>query len=875
MTQAALGCLSWWLAAQVLGLAALPITRRVLRHLPDGGYAFSKIVGLLLVSYLLWLGASTGLLQNSLGGILIALLGVAAVSAILLAWEGKETSRASWRDFWRSQRLRILVVEILFLLALAGWIALRAYTPSKIVSAYGEKYMEIAFLNGILRSPQFPPIDPWMSGYAISYYYFGYVMMAVVTRLTGAAPTVGFDLYDALLFALSACGAFGIVSNLVTASRGSQRAALGYGLLAAFFTVGMGNLEGVIHGLHSARLLPASTAAWLDIPGLLSDPQSGSFYPGHDDYHWWWWRASRVLNDLDLLGQPTGLEPITEFPLFSFLLGDNHPHKLALPFVLLTIAMAFNLFLEQAAAGLPLIPFKTHSAPGPLGLFLFYALVLGALAFLNTWDFPIYLCLTTLAYGVGRALAQGCFSRSTLLHILAAGTALGAASLCLYLFFYLGFSSQAGGVLPYVFPPTRLPQYLVMFGPFILLLACFLPLVCWQADRSASLILVGRIWMFLTVGLYGLYSLVLVAAGALLSQGMLVENGFANPGLQRWTAGLGPVQLISKILRDRLENPWTFLLLSALIATGLALVRLCLSSGQKKHAEGLPSEDASCARAAFPYPRESLPPAALFAVLLAVVGLALTLSVEFFYLRDLFSARMNTVFKFYFQGWVLMACASAYATWWMLRPGRLPPASRLFLALVTAALTAAGLVYTGMGIYSRAYGFTGIPHIDAASTMAGLYPEHWNSYPDDWIAIEWLRAQAPGDPRRPVPILLEASDGSYNHAGRFSAFTGFPAALGWDYHEYQWRGSNQEQKFRLADIRTIYTTPNPDLAFDLLRRWDVTYLILGDTERSYIEKQCRQSDPPCNSRSAAEKFNRFLTPVFTHGTTTIYLVPEP
>ena len=54
----------------------------------------------------------------------------------------------------------------------------------------GEKFMEIAFLNAILNSQHFPPLDPWLSGFAISYYYFGYVMMAVLTRLSGAVSGV-------------------------------------------------------------------------------------------------------------------------------------------------------------------------------------------------------------------------------------------------------------------------------------------------------------------------------------------------------------------------------------------------------------------------------------------------------------------------------------------------------------------------------------------------------------------------------------------------------------------------------------------------------------------------------------------------------------
>src|SRR4030065_2669235 len=75
--------------------------------------------------------------------------------------------------------------------------------------------MEIAFQNALLHSESFPPLDPWLSGFAVSYYYFGYGMMALLTRLSGAVAGVGFDLYDALLFTLTLVGSFGVVYNLV------------------------------------------------------------------------------------------------------------------------------------------------------------------------------------------------------------------------------------------------------------------------------------------------------------------------------------------------------------------------------------------------------------------------------------------------------------------------------------------------------------------------------------------------------------------------------------------------------------------------------------------------------------------------------------
>ncbi len=865
-----LAFLAWWLIIQLFGLAALPLMQRVCAWLPDRGYAFSKTAGLLLVSYLLWLGASAGILTNNAGGIFFALLLVAGLSAWLViranGWRG---AFQPFHALWTENKSRILVGEALFLLAFAGWTLMRAYAPDKILPAGGEKYMEIAFLNGVLNSPHFPPLDPWLAGYGISYYYFGYVMLGVMVRFTGVTPFVGFDLYDALLFGLTALSAYGLVANLVAVSGGSRRAANGFGLLGALFVGGLGNLEGLLEGLYSSNLLPASFWAWLDIPDLLGNPTNGSFFPGMS---WWWWRASRVLHDLDLNGKPIVFQPIDEFPFFSFLLGDNHPHKLGLPFVLLAAGLALNLLLYVSTrASLPGADrFWTWLRRIPLGLFLFYAVALGGLAFLNTWDFPIYLGLVMLAFGLGlwmkRSAPPGPYPAAEqslaaapepgrslggiLLWSLALGIAFGIAAVLLYVFFYLGFSSQAGGILPYVFLPTRLAQYLVMFGPFIFILA-FLVSLSVRTERGhfawrAAL----RTWAWIFALSYAAYLVVL-----LLGAGLLSLTGLHNsPLLQPYLNGMSLSQALERILLARLADPWLFLVLSALLAlavTGILLHNRANQTGQ--------------------------PPAAglSFALLLAFLGLALTLTTEFFYLRDDFGVRMNTIFKFYFQGWVMMALASAYGVWWVSQHagGWL---RSVFIA-GTALLIAGGLVYPVMGIISRDNGFQQAPQLSAAATFAGETINQWAAHPDDWAAVQWLRLHGRGangsGPDGSVPIILEATGGGYENAGRISAFTGFPTLLGWTNHESQWRGNNSAIDQRSPVVSTIYTTSSASQALQLLQEWQVQYVIVGDTERQYVTKQCQAAQPPCDPAKALAKFAQFLTPVFQQGSTTVYRVP--
>jgi YYY domain-containing protein len=854
-----LAMLTWWLIAQVFGLAALPLTTWVFRWLPDRGYAFSKIVGLLMVSYLLWLGASMGVLVNDSGGILLA-LGITAALSTLLSKVRISTAFHRLRAFWHSHRRQILVTELLFLVTFAGWSVVRAYAPDKIQPAGGEKYMEIAFLNGVLNSAAFPPLDPWLSGFSISYYYFGYVMMAVMTRLSAVAPAVGFDLYDALIFALSALGGYGVASSMVAASGGHPRAASAYGVLGSLLVVGMGNLQGLIHALYSARILPQNVIAWLAIPSLATDPQSGSLYPGHG---WWWWRASRIFNDLDLNYQPVPFQPINEFPFFSFLLGDNHPHKMALPFVILAIGLAFNLMLrmfsshsehsKEAHEQISKRRFSIFSAARqlPAGLWLFYALSLGGLAFLNTWDFPIYLGLIVLTWLVGRN--AGRLRWSQLPGALAVGAALGVLSLLLYLFFYLGFSSQAGGILPYVFPPTRLIQYLVMFGPFVFIMSIF----SISAVRRSA---VGRFpwraafhaWAWIFITSYGAW-LVALLLGMVVVSGMAEQGqlpGFIEANLIE--QGSVPATLWA-ILQARFASPWLFLLLSGILACTTTAV---LQNSATPTAENQEDESSPAAR---------LAPAAIFALLLIFTGTALTLSVEFFYLRDSFGLRMNTIFKFFFQGWVMMACASPYAAWWLSQHihGWQRPSVQWGFSL----LVAAGMVYPLMATYSRVEGFRYDPTLDASATLD-------RSWPDDWAIIHWLQENEMGQGDN-VPIILEAPGESYRHTSRVSAFTGFPTLLGWEGHQWQWRGDGTEQDRRKPVIRTIYTTSSTATALDLLHMWSIDYVMLGEAEIRYIERVCRSQEFSCNPRRAIDKFNQFLIPVVQQGGATLYRVPQP
>src|SRR4029453_18176722 len=111
--------------------------------------------------------------------------------------------------------------------------------------------------------------------------------------------------------------------------------------------------NGYFEWLYAKGYKGVGLARWLAVNGFPPDGavQSGNWYIGLD---WWWRRSSRVLQDLSLRGEH--IEVIDEFPIFSYVLGDNHPHVPGMPFVLLVIGLAQNLFFACAPAGTGLAP---------------------------------------------------------------------------------------------------------------------------------------------------------------------------------------------------------------------------------------------------------------------------------------------------------------------------------------------------------------------------------------------------------------------------------------------------------------------------------------------------------------------------------------
>ena len=867
--------IGWWLVSTLLAALAFPVAWRVFTRLPDRGLGFARILGILASGYALWIGASIGLWRNGPGGSLAAVLVLAALSL----WAGKGHGRdiVAWiRESWRL----LAAAEGLFLFAFVVWAVVRASNPDAVGT---EKPMELAFLNAVLRSPTFPPSDPWLSGYAISYYYFGYVLLAHLAQLTGAPGSIAFNLGNALWFALAVTGCYSLLVNLLSARDGRLR--LFPAFLGPVFVVIAGNLEGFLEVLHSLRLgwrtladgsLTSRVWPWLDIVDL-SDPPAGaiSFMPSR---YLWWWRASRVVHDATLVGDK--VEVIDEFPFFSFLLADNHPHLLALPFVLMVVALALQVFLAgraapssmasarvrlpsiagalwgalalgvgAAAAGAAIrfagLASASEIAAGALrwGLtagagsallivfayvvlgaepallnareFWFSAFAFGALVFLNTWDLPIYL---VLLMGVLWWNSRDENPVASLRAVAMTAVAIGIGAGLLYLPWFPSFRSQLGGILPNLAFPSRLSQFSVMFA------VSLAPITVW---------LIGQVrggwqrrdtrWL-LWVGLGAPVALLLASwllAGLLAAaDATLIDLFLSKIGAGSWREAL------SAIAERRLTRSWTALGLGGLVALAVIL----LAQLHRRPAEQ----------------RGSGPDVRPFIALLVGVASLLTLAPEFVYLRDGFGDRMNTIFKFYFAAWILWGLAAAYAAteiW--------PRSPSIGGALRTLALLpmVLGLAYPLLSTWTissglaPSNGFT----LDSAAHLA-------RDSEDDYAAIQWINASLPKG------VLAEAARGgtSYSGFGRIATYTGLTSVIGWDFHEWQWRGSWVEQGTRVQDLSTLYMTRDWFEAQEIMDRYGIDYVYVGLLETSTYRPL------------SLTKFSVFLDEIYRNANVVIY-----
>ena len=766
--------LAWLLVVELIFLITLPLAIVIFRPLPDRGIILARILGLLVVCYLAWVVVSLGWLDFSRGVVYLG-MGVVAVASGVALWFAGDEVWAFVRERWRL----IVVTESLFLAAFLAFVAVRYFNPD-LWHPYrgGEKPMELAYFTAVFRSTAMPPYDPWFAGGYLNYYYWGYFVIACINRVAAVLPTTAFNLAVPLFFALTFTGAFSIGYNLAAGVRNS-------GIRRP------GNSPATQQTGRAARFLPpalcgAAAALFVtviaNIDGMLQVLKgawtvlvAGEAWAGFD-----FWRSSRMIPVLD------GFEPpAVAFWLPDLISGDAGAswHITEFPFFTFLFAdlhahmMVIPFTLLALGLGLALMAGLRDGSRGWVALCgLSLALTLGSLWVINSWDYPSYVLLSVAMLGLALLFTRLPAQRKLLLF----GT-MAVGIVALSLLFFLPFH-----------------QYYETFNDGLDASRWRTPIDRFLAIHSLFIFIVGS-YLFLKT------------RGDLV---VLVRSLWGGEELPRWMDWLRVVFALLVIVA---------LLFAAIgyftVALMVALLALLAVAGCRTLSVPEPSR-----------PYEALVLAILAMAAFIVVGVDLV-TVE----GDI--GRMNTLFKYYLEVWVFMAIAAAYMLWRMASSG-LPELrflrfdGRIAWVAVVVVLAASSLVYTFLGTNARVDDrFADLsPTLDGTAYMEAA--QHWERdeyFPLVWDlqAIQWVQDNVEGS-----PVVLEAHMEQYRWGGRFANYTGLPTIIGWPWHQIQQRFDYRGEVDRRAmDVRSAYESTDIPTKIELLRKYGVSYVVLGDLEK--------------------------------------------
>ncbi|MFK7800524.1 MAG: DUF2298 domain-containing protein [Anaerolineae bacterium] len=752
----------WWLTVILLGILTFPLCFVVFSGLNDRGYALSRILAVLLLSWVTWLAASWNILPNSRGSYWLVLLLITAVNG-WLAYRNVD----GLRNFVQQKKGDLLKLELIGLAFYAFMLGVRLLNPDVWHIIWGgEKPMDMSYFTAVLKSSSFPPYDPWHAGGFINYYYYGFVYSGAVAKLLRIVPGVAYNLILPMIFSFTGLAIFSLTHTLVERSPVGQMriwqnrlsAPAAGGLFAAMIAMIFGNLAevGVLitAGVNTSRLDPGTWPTFLRFfegMGQIILGQTPNMRPDN-----WFWNATRLIRINE--GE---VQPITEFPFFTFLYGDLHAHMIALPLSVLALGWAISLVLKPDT--------KLGWAHWLVG-----ATAIGVLYPTNSWDYPTYVVIGLLALTFINIKKFG-LSGKMAGRLLLQGTFLFALSRLAFLPFWNNFGTAYGSISLWQGSYTPVGDFLIIYGLFLLVAVTWLfaDLKTWVSGLSTGTLEWSSVWFF----------------PALLIAFLLI-----------------PLLLVGYWWGYELLPIVTLLIIFA----GLLALRPSISAERR-----------------------------IVNVLLAS-SMGLVLFVEVFVLEgDI--GRMNTVFKFYMQVWIMLSIVAGASLVWLLVHikdnwsivGRTMWQTSFALLVLFAAL------YPVLGTYGKRIVRTSKDVIPL--TLDGTKFMEYVTYDDsgqsvilknDYQAIKWIQQNIPGS-----PVIAEAhGNNPYRSiANRISMYTGNPSIIGWDWHQRQQRPTVPSSivRNRINDVGTLYLSDDIDLTMRILDRYDVAYIYYGELEKVY------------------------------------------
>jgi len=775
--------LLWYLTMQMFAFAATPLAFRVCTRLHDRGYGMAKGLGLILVTYITWLLGHTAFADHRGAAISFTSLSIALGVVLLVSGVSFLTHQAEFTRFVRLRWRALLAQEIVLLVAFAAMVTLRTFVPhisyhigqtssAGFMDFAAEKFTDFAVLNSLITAPSFPPHDAWLAGEHLNYYYFGHLLWACMIKFASVRPEVGFNLALGSTFALTCTLAFSLGYNLTRRLR--------WAALTMFLVALASNLDGFLQFLGIIK------------NSVLHQLGEGSWYyspPWYRNYDFW--RSSRAVENT-----------ITEFPAFSFVLGDLHAHVSSLVIVL----TGWNLLVQiwrNARTEVSLFRYEWRNWDE----LILAALLAGAMSAANSWDAITFAVLLAAVLWASRTGARNpyAYEADWMPHARRLVDGLASAFLsalvsCLGVigFFWL-FISRFHSPLPKDKPIIAVPAYL-RTHPLEFLTHWFIPGVP---------VLVLLLCLLIRVYL------------PRLREAPLELGDEARVPRQRFWALLAVAAAVACVLVPLWQAWVAILLFLATIVFFAALLTHRLVPGLR-----------------------------LIVALMFCFSL-LAWFCEMFCFDDIFGEdieRINTVFKVYYGLWPVLAVGGVLSLRRLVRFA--PAASRTARAwgLVVATVLLGG-VYPVLAPLQRVAQSSVLGVAPPSVTRLGMAPAPMFSpearattveealdgmrylkymHPDDYHAMLWLRSNL-----EPAARLLESAGTQYSYHGRFGTMTGRPTYAGWVYHSYGWRGESflPERTRRIDMARDIYQASSAREMLDLLKQEKIEYVIVGERER--------------------------------------------
>ena len=809
VTGTTIGAIAVWIVLLLaLQLAAWPLASTVFRSFPDGGWGLTRIVGIIVPATVLWWLASTGVLLFRAVWVVATFLLFALATWLWLRPGVRSKRRWNFR--------LIAIAEAIFWGTFLIFLVFKLINPdSWHIYWGGEKPMEFAHINAILRSPTFPPVDPWYAQGFLNYYYYSFYLVAYLIKLTGIPTEYAFNLAQPLVMAVLASGTFSVGAMLGNRLTRGRQAGILSGLLATVLVSFAGNMLDAAQMFDRFRGKP----------------------DGSDPFSWWVWNPSRSIVDTNReldpgyrMTPPVDGQLITEFPYFTGLYGDLHSHVVGLPLLVLGLALAASLALDGPAT-------RRDRAVMLGARLLLAAITIGIVYPTNAWDLPVTAALIAGGLVIGSARIGSLGRR--LLWLLAAVAAIGAGALLVSLPFLLHFEALFGEVKT-VPATTELIELMAHPGGLLLLATAAVPAFfhlrggrrrVWPLALLLPLLGIALLLRWLaTTGTGDLrpYDVAIVAIVGAIWLAPLVtlpaRRGTFDVHLPRYTGWA--VAIVGAVA------------VAVLLARGNPVAALYIGIAAGAAGTWLAKRD----------------PAIRFVALMVAGAASIGAGVEFVYLVDDLSmspwARMNTVFKFYNEIWVLLAIAGGSAagvlvTTFLARAYNAPsfgirrfpqsiwaPMATFAAAVVLLLASTYPIAATGIRLDAR---FEPRPNritLDAYDWMeygtVTLTDGTIVSFDEDLDVIEWFNEEVGGS-----PVIAEASFEPYRcNSSRISIGTGLPSVLGWQRHQQQQRYPDVLPQ-RYEDLRRLYGTSSVDEKLAIIARYDVHYIIVGDLERSY------------------------------------------